>query len=104
MGVARYSQVGRVVRRANVALDHEVADAYRAAATAEIDMGMLIEVQGDKLKMEFKTITKLKTALGPVPTSGTYGLGAKFKLKPPFVILFQPKTGDGLDPVRTRRG
>jgi hypothetical protein len=93
MGAARFSQVERADRRTKVISDSEVVAAYRAAAAAEADLGMLIEVQGDKLKMEFSTVARLQAAIGRFPTAGTYGVGTKFKLNPPFSILLQPKTG-----------
>jgi hypothetical protein len=92
IGAARFSQVNRDERRSNVAAAAEVAAAYRSAAAAEVHMGMLVTVQGDKLKMQFNSVAQLEAAIGPVQTSGIYGVGTKFRLHPPFDILFQPKS------------
>ena len=70
-----------------------VAAAYRAAARSERTKGVLVTLSGDKLEMTLATIELLHRVLGYIDTAGKYGAGTAFELKPPFHILFQPKTG-----------
>ena len=62
--------------------------AFRAAARFEATSKLRVTLEGDKLKFTFEDVVTLREVLGgDNKTEGRYGVGTKFKLLPPFVVL-----------------
>jgi hypothetical protein len=59
-------------------------------AQKEHTLGVLITVEGDRLKAWFETVHDLQQALGEVEFSSRYSAGTPFTLMPPFGILWNP--------------
>ena len=60
---------------------------FRMLASKEHELGLLITVEGNMLKIWFETVAELVMLLGEVSFESTYGAGTPFTLHPPFGIL-----------------
>jgi hypothetical protein len=57
----------------------------------EEDLGRLIEVEADRLKVWFEDTNSLNRAVGDVTFESVYAVGKPFLLQPPFGILYSPR-------------
>ena len=92
MAATRNDQVEGTTRRENV--NGAMLGAFRAAARFEATSKLRVTLEGDKLKLTFEDVVTLREVLGgDIKTEGCYGVGTKFKLLPPFVVLLSPASG-----------
>lgn len=92
MASARYSQSDRGARRAAVGAQQLAA--FRFVAREGSKVGCAVTVEGDKVKLTMESTDEMKAVLGnDVKTSGTYGVGTRFTLLPPYMVVMQPSTG-----------
>jgi hypothetical protein len=84
----RYAQLDKSQRRVSMAGCY--GELFHMLAEKEHGLGVMITVEGDRLKAWFNTVNELQSALGEVEFSSRYSAGTPFTLQPPFGILWNP--------------
>ena len=84
----RFNQVEKNQRRVAVAGCY--LEIFNLLAAKEHELGQLITVEGDRLKVWFETVAELQSLVGDVSFQSTYSAGTPFTLTPPFGLLWKP--------------
>ena len=84
----RHGQVDKSQRQA--AMVGAYWPVFFEMAEKEPELGPLVSVEGDRLKVWFESVEDLQRAVGDVQFNAVYSVGTPFILKPPFGILWSP--------------
>lgn len=87
----RFGQIDKEERRAPVSSCY--GQLFHAMAQKEFQLGVLITVEGERLKIWFESVTDLQRALGDIQFQSMYAAGTPFILQPPFGIIWSPSKG-----------